>query len=46
MDSVEGNIAKTVRMISQLCDLPLDIVHKLDVSDYNKASDEVVAFLE
>lgn len=46
MDGVEGNIAKTVRMISQLCDLPIEVIQTLDVSDYNKASDKVVGFLE
>lgn len=45
MDEVEGNLQKSVRMISQLSDLPVAVIEEMDAADFNKASEVVEAFL-
>lgn len=46
MNSIEGNIAKTVAMVAQLSDLPRDVVEAMDASDFVEASEKVADFLE
>lgn len=45
MDEVEGNLQKSVRMISQLSDLPVKVIEEMDAADFTKASEAVEAFL-
>lgn len=45
MDSHEGNIARTIALISQLTDRPEEVIFELEAVDFNKASDLVTDFL-
>ena len=45
MNSIEGNIAKTVAMVAQLSDLPRDVVETMDASDFAEVSEKVADFL-
>jgi len=46
MDAVVGNIQKSVRMIAQLSDLPVEVIETMDAHDFAKVSEVVSDFLE
>ena len=45
MDEVKGDTAKSVRVLSRVCDLPLALISKLDGYDFMQAQGIVSGFL-
>lgn len=46
MGQEKGDLAKSVKLVSQVADLAPDVIRQMDAADFNNASDVVAGFLE
>ncbi len=46
MGEEKGDLARSVKLVSQVADLAPDVIRQMDAADFNNASDVVAGFLE